>query len=238
MFKQMSQWSLRLAMLIGVSGSALLTASAADAPAQHQEMMRLAAYSGCFSCHSVDPKFTPSSEVLPVGPSYRAISKRYQNDPNAFDNLLVTVRRGSNPYDRHWQGDVSGLAMPPNVALKEQDARRLVQWILDLERDDPDEMLQLAAFSGCLTCHSVEPKHTPPDSVLPVGPSYREVAARYSSDPQAYDKLYRAVKQGSSPYDRHWQGKVSGLSMPPNVNVDDANTGKLVRWILSLHDAQ
>ncbi len=42
---------------------------------------------------------------------------------------------GSNPYASHWKGKVSGLAMPPNaVAIKEADARRLVTWILKLNK--------------------------------------------------------------------------------------------------------
>jgi hypothetical protein len=42
--------------------------------------------------------------------------------------------KGSNPYDSHWKGQASGLAMPPNaVAIKEADAKRLVGWILALE---------------------------------------------------------------------------------------------------------
>ena len=41
--------------------------------------------------------------------------------------------KGSNPYDSHWKGKASGLAMPPNaVAIKEADARDLVKWILAL----------------------------------------------------------------------------------------------------------
>jgi cytochrome c len=42
--------------------------------------------------------------------------------------------KGSNPYESHWKGKVSGLAMPPNaVAIKEADAKKLVGWILALD---------------------------------------------------------------------------------------------------------
>jgi len=42
---------------------------------------------------------------------------------------------GSNPYASHWKGKVSGLAMPPNeVAISEGDARKLVGWILTLDK--------------------------------------------------------------------------------------------------------
>jgi cytochrome c len=52
----------------------------------------------------------------------------------AADQLVRTVMVGSNAYTSHWKGKVSGLAMPPNeVAIKEADARRLVDWILALD---------------------------------------------------------------------------------------------------------
>ena len=42
---------------------------------------------------------------------------------------------GSNPYESHWKGKVSGLAMPPNaVAIKEAEAKQLVRWILALQK--------------------------------------------------------------------------------------------------------
>jgi cytochrome c len=44
------------------------------------------------------------------------------------------VLKGSNPYDSHWKGKASGLAMPPNaVAIKEAEAKKLVGWILQLQ---------------------------------------------------------------------------------------------------------
>ncbi len=50
------------------------------------------------------------------------------------DALTLTVMKGSNPYESHWKGKVSGLAMPPNaVAIKEADAKKLVGWILALQ---------------------------------------------------------------------------------------------------------
>ena len=53
--------------------------------------------------------------------------------PRMPDTLTQIVLKGSNPYDSHWKGKASGLAMPPNaVAIKETDARDLVKWILAL----------------------------------------------------------------------------------------------------------
>jgi cytochrome c len=105
--------------------------------------------------------------------------------------------------------------------------------------EENNEMVKLATVSGCLTCHSIDPKPAPkdPNAVLPTAPAYRDVAAKYKNDKDAYTKLLTAVKQGSNPYQRHWQGKVSGLAMPPNVALKDDDAEKLVKWVLSLEPA-
>ena len=58
----------------------------------------------------------------------------YNSGKSAATKLTHTVMTGSNPYESHWKGKVSGLAMPPNaVAIKEADAKQLVKWILSLD---------------------------------------------------------------------------------------------------------
>jgi cytochrome c len=62
------------------------------------------------------------------------VSAKYKGRSDAAATLTRTVMKGSNPYDSHWKGKVSGLAMPPNeVAITQADARKLVDWILSLE---------------------------------------------------------------------------------------------------------
>ncbi|MDE2454564.1 MAG: cytochrome C552, partial [Burkholderiales bacterium] len=62
------------------------------------------------------------------------VAAKYRGQADAVNTLTLTVMRGSNPYESHWKGKVSGLAMPPNaVAITEPDARKLVSWILALE---------------------------------------------------------------------------------------------------------
>ncbi|MGF1525730.1 MAG: c-type cytochrome [Candidatus Competibacterales bacterium] len=117
---------------------ALVGASIAAEPEPEPEaavdpMLQLAATSGCLACHSINPEPVDPDEVLPVGPAWRAVATRYQGDSQAHTKLVEIVKIGSNPYNRHWQGNVSGLAMPPNVALKDEDAEKLIAWILDLE---------------------------------------------------------------------------------------------------------
>ncbi|MDO9599655.1 MAG: c-type cytochrome [Azoarcus sp.] len=96
------------------------------------------------------------------------------------------------------------------------------------------EMLKLAAASGCLTCHSVEPGKKGPNGMAPIGPAWDDVAAQYAGKPGASEFLTRIVLEGSSPYSSHWKGKVSGLSMPPNaVAITEGNARRLVDWILA-----
>ena len=77
----------------------------------------------------------------------------------------------------------------------------------------------LAQKSGCLACHSVDKK------VL--GPSYKDVAAKYKSDKGAAAKLIAKVKTGGS-------GTWGDMAMPPNAHVKDEDIKTIVEWILTL----
>ena len=77
----------------------------------------------------------------------------------------------------------------------------------------------LAKSKNCMACHSV-------DKTL-VGPSYKDVAAKYAGQAGAADKLAEKIIKGSS-------GVWGPVPMPANaqVNADDAK--KLANWVLSL----
>jgi cytochrome c len=77
---------------------------------------------------------------------------------------------------------------------------------------------ELAKKHACFACHAVDKKL--------VGPSYKEVAAKYRSDSGAEAKLVDKVKKGS-------QGTWGQVPMPPNAAVPDADVRALVKWILS-----
>ena len=77
---------------------------------------------------------------------------------------------------------------------------------------------ELAKKHACLACHATDKKL--------VGPSYREVAAKYRGDAGAEAKLVDKVKKGS-------QGTWGQVPMPPNANVPDGDVRTLVKWILS-----
>lgn len=78
----------------------------------------------------------------------------------------------------------------------------------------------LAQKSGCLACHTVEAK------VL--GPSYKDVAAKYKGDKTAEAKLVEKVKKGGS-------GTWGPMPMPANSpQVKDEDIKTIVQWILAL----
>jgi len=95
------------------------------------------------------------------------------------------------------------------------------------------DMLKLASNAGCIACHRVERGDT--DGRPPIGPAWKDVTDKYKGQKGAAAKLTDTVLTGSSPYDSHWKGKVSGYAMPPNaVEIKEADAKKLVNWILSL----
>jgi cytochrome c len=77
---------------------------------------------------------------------------------------------------------------------------------------------ELAKKYACFACHTVDKKM--------VGPSYKDVAAKYRSDKDAPAKLAAKVKNGS-------QGVWGTVPMPPNTTVPDGDIKTLVAWILS-----
>lgn len=119
---------LPVAALVLATGSAF----AAD-PANDAAMKKLAATSGCLTCHSIESGKSGPEGMAPIGPAWEDVGKQYAGKPGATEFLTRIVLEGSSPYSSHWKGKVSGLAMPPNaVAITEGNARLLVSWILAL----------------------------------------------------------------------------------------------------------
>jgi cytochrome c len=77
---------------------------------------------------------------------------------------------------------------------------------------------ELAKKHACFACHAVDKKL--------VGPSYKDVAAKYRSDKGAEAKLVDKVKKGGA-------GVWGQVPMPPNGAVPDADVKALVKWIMS-----
>ena len=77
----------------------------------------------------------------------------------------------------------------------------------------------LAQKKNCMACHAVDKKV--------VGPSYKDVAAKYAGQKDAVDKLAGKVVKGGS-------GVWGNIPMPANPQVTDAEAKQLVQWILTL----
>jgi cytochrome c len=73
--------------------------------------------------------------------------------------------------------------------------------------------------NGCLACHAIDKKV--------VGPSYKEVAAKYGADKNAAAMLAQKVKAGSA-------GVWGQVPMPPNAQVSDADLQVITKYILAL----
>jgi len=77
----------------------------------------------------------------------------------------------------------------------------------------------LAEKKNCLACHQVDKKL--------VGPSYKEVAAKYAGQKDAAAKLAEKIQKGGT-------GVWGQIPMPanPQVNAEEAKT--LANWVLTL----
>jgi sulfite dehydrogenase len=74
---------------------------------------------------------------------------------------------------------------------------------------------KLLAANGCTGCHALDKRV--------VGPSFREVAAKYSA--AATNQLVRKVRQGG-------QGAWGSVPMPPNPGLSETDAATLVAWVL------
>jgi cytochrome c551/c552 len=81
--------------------------------------------------------------------------------------------------------------------------------------DDPVQRLLNA--SACVACHTLDKRV--------VGPSFREVAAKYAGDGDAAGKLAKKVKEGGA-------GAWGNVPMPPHPQLSDTDVGQMVGWIL------
>lgn len=77
----------------------------------------------------------------------------------------------------------------------------------------------LATSKNCMSCHALERKL--------VGPSYKDVAAKYRGDKAASDRLANKIMKGGS-------GAWGVVVMPSNPQVNDAEAKRLASWVLGL----
>ncbi len=78
---------------------------------------------------------------------------------------------------------------------------------------------QLAQQKTCMACHAMDRKL--------VGPSYKDVAAKYAGQKDAADKLAEKIIKGGA-------GVWGAVPMPANPRVSPAEARQLAVWILSM----
>lgn len=78
---------------------------------------------------------------------------------------------------------------------------------------------ELATKKACLACHSVDKKI--------VGPSFKDIAKKYSGQKGADAKLAEKVMKGG-------KGAWGEIAMPANPQVSAEEAKQLVAWILAL----
>mgnify|MGYP001558027306 CR=1 FL=1 len=94
------------------------TGAPAPAPAVNAKVAQeLAEKHFCTGCHQMDMKV--------VGPGLKQIAAKYRNDKDAAAKLAEKVKKGG-------VGVWDTIPMPPNEAVKDEDIRLMLAWILSL----------------------------------------------------------------------------------------------------------
>lgn len=78
---------------------------------------------------------------------------------------------------------------------------------------------EMASKKNCMACHAMDKKL--------VGPSYKDIAAKYAARKDAVDVLSQKIVKGGS-------GTWGPVPMPANPQVTDAESKDLVRWIMTV----
>ena len=80
--------------------------------------LELAQKKNCLACHALDKKI--------VGPAYKDVAKKYAGDKGAKAHLVAKVKAGG-------KGVWGQIPMPPNPQVSNEDAEKIVSWILTLK---------------------------------------------------------------------------------------------------------
>ncbi len=82
-----------------------------------------------------------------------------------------------------------------------------------------DPVAKLLNANACVACHTLDKRV--------VGPSFREVAAKFAGDGNAAGKLAKKIREGGA-------GNWGNVPMPPHPQLSEADLAAMVAWILSL----
>jgi len=82
--------------------------------------------------------------------------------------------------------------------------------------------MELAQKKSCMACHATAKKL--------VGPSYKDVAAKYAGQKDAVAQLAERIQKGSIPGKGNW----GAIPMPANPQVSADEAKQLSAWVLSV----
>jgi cytochrome c551/c552 len=208
------QRSLILALISSVVFGAAISATAATVkillppetrsfkPGPNSEL----ANGQCLVCHSVDyvtmqppmPKTFWAASVKKMREKYGAQLPEEQV-PALVDYLA-----------KNYGMETNSMVVPTASSARQSSTP------FPIHSDSPGEAVALRF--ACFGCHSVTNKL--------VGPPYKEVAAKYKSDPEAYARISEQIHKGGS-------GKWGPVIMPPFPMISEAETKALADWILT-----
>jgi cytochrome c len=103
-------------MMLALAAVALVAAGPARADDDGKEQLQK---SGCTACHAVDKKV--------IGPAYNDVAAKYKGDAGAAAKLAEKVKKGGS-------GVWGPIPMPPNTAVKDEDIKKMVAYILALKK--------------------------------------------------------------------------------------------------------
>lgn len=77
---------------------------------------------------------------------------------------------------------------------------------------------EMAKANGCYSCHAAAEKI--------VGPSFKDIAAKYKGDKDAVASLAQSIQYGS-------KGKWGRIPMPPHATLSGSDLKALAGWVLA-----
>lgn len=110
-------------------------------------------------------------------------------------------------------------SLPPHPILAMKRAVWLCAFVGAIAPQPALADADLARKKNCLGCHTLADKR--------IGPSFAQVAARYSGDKDADSRLAAKIRKGGA-------GVWGPVPMPANTQVSEAESRQLVAWILNL----
>lgn len=149
------------------------------------------------------PASASAQKTEPVFPEKTA-------QPPTNEKITAAVKEKTPPAAAEKPAPAQEVAAPVAKAVAEAKSEPAVS-----EADG----MQLAKKNNCLACHATDKKV--------IGPSFKDVAAKYRGDAGAETRLADKIAKGGS-------GVWGVMAMPPSPQISEADRKNLARFVLSL----